>query len=191
MDFGCGQQPYRSIFKVDEYIGVDTKKSGHRNFYKRANVYYDGITIPFDDNYFDAALATQCFEHIYDVNHIVSEINRVLKPNGTLIITLPLCWEEHEIPYDFFRFTSYGIKAILIKNNFKIVSIKKLNSYKNAIRQVKINYYAYKQNKNQNLENWIKLKFITIWNNFMFKTLKDEASDEPFSTCIGVICKKI
>lgn len=58
MDFGCGEQPYRELFKVDEYIGIDIKESGHDNLSKKANIYYDGITIPFDDNYFDVALAT-------------------------------------------------------------------------------------------------------------------------------------
>lgn len=170
---------------------MDVKRSGHNNLYKKVNIYYDGIITPFDDNYFDAALATQCFEHIYNINHIVWEIKRVLKPNGTLIITLPLVWEEHETPYDFFRFTSYGIKNMLVENGFKSIFIRKLNSYRDAIRQTKITYYCYKENCNKKLKDKIKLNFITIWNNLMFEFSKEKLEDEPFSTCIGIICKKI
>lgn len=80
---------------------------------------------------------------------------------------------------------------MLIENGFKNISIKKLNSYKNAIRQTNINYYYYKQNHSKKLKDKIKLKSITIWNNLMFEFSKEKLKDEPFSTCIGVICKKI
>jgi len=195
MDFGCGEKPYESLFEFKEYIGVDIKKSGHSNEKKKADAYYDGITIPFDDNYFDGALANQCFEHIYNIKHIISEINRVLKPGGILIITLPLAWEEHEIPYDFFRFTSYGIKNILNENNFKVITIKKLNSYKNAMRQLRIRYCWYKLKQSRKLVTKLKilteLLITTVWNNLMYEISKDTSDEGIFSTEIGVICKKI
>lgn len=45
--------------------------------------------IPFKDSYFDAVCATEIFEHVPDVNPTISELWRVLKNGGTLIVTVP------------------------------------------------------------------------------------------------------
>ena len=44
---------------------------------------------------------------------------------GGLIISLPMLWQEHEEPYDFARFTSFGIIELLESNGFEIESIVK------------------------------------------------------------------
>ena len=30
-----------------------------------------------------------------------------------LVATVPFAWEEHETPFDFFRYTRYGIERLL------------------------------------------------------------------------------
>lgn len=42
-----------------------------------------------------------------------------------VIISLPFLWQEHEEPYDFVRFTSFGIIELLESNGFEIESIVK------------------------------------------------------------------
>ena len=44
---------------------------------------------------------------------------------GGLIISLPMLWQEHEEPYDFARFTSFGIIELLKSNGFEIENIVK------------------------------------------------------------------
>ena len=46
--------------------------------------------IPFDDDSFDIIYANQIFEHVKFFDRILSECNRVLKPDGTLITLFPL-----------------------------------------------------------------------------------------------------
>jgi SAM-dependent methyltransferase len=41
-----------------------------------------------------------------------SEIVRVVKPGGRIIILVPHLSRYHEEPFDFFRFTKYGLKAL-------------------------------------------------------------------------------
>lgn len=193
MDFGCGEKPYKSLFNVKEYIGVDVKDSGHPKESKSADIFYDGHTIPINDNYFNSALATQCFEHIFNIDEIISEINRVLKPKGILLITLPLIWEEHEIPFDFFRYTEYGIKELLIKNGFDIISIQKSESYKNALHQMNINYATYRYFLKKSKIKHIRLIISNIWNNIMFVITKRNIvlkKNTPFSTAIFIVCRK-
>ncbi len=46
-------------------------------------------TFPFKSNYFDAVFAGEVIEHIFDTDFLVSELSRIIKPNGFLIISTP------------------------------------------------------------------------------------------------------
>lgn len=52
------------------------------------------------------------------------EFNRILKKDGKIILSAPLGFGEHMVPFDYFRFTQFGLKALGEKNGFKIVSIE-------------------------------------------------------------------
>lgn len=58
--------------------------------------YLDGImcidlqNIPFEDNYFDFVITEDVLEHVWDVTRALNEINRVLKPGGKHIFTVPV-----------------------------------------------------------------------------------------------------
>ena len=107
LDFGCGTKPYKKLFiNVDSYIGVDYKIEGREESQKTVDFFYDGKTIPFNDKEFDSILSTEVLEHVFNVEDILFEFNRVLKINGHALITTPFMWEEHEMPYDFARFTT-------------------------------------------------------------------------------------
>ena len=53
LDVGCGSKPYRNFFSVDEYIGLDIEESGHNHKNEKIDVFYNGKTIPFENEYFD------------------------------------------------------------------------------------------------------------------------------------------
>ncbi|MGE5620950.1 MAG: class I SAM-dependent methyltransferase [archaeon] len=144
LDFGCGNKPYKSLFNVKEYIGLDIEESGHAHHNENIDVYYDGNTIPFDDCTFDSIFSSEVFEHVFNLEQILRELYRVLKPGGHILVTLPFVWEEHEIPFDFARYTSFGIKNLMEKQGFKIVKLEKSNNYIEVIFQLCIAYlYRY------------------------------------------------
>jgi SAM-dependent methyltransferase len=121
LDFGCGSKPYRSLFSVSEYIGLDTNNSGHSHKNEKIDIFYDGKKIPFDNNYFDYVFCSEVLEHVFNLNQVLSELNRVLKKDGKILITLPFVWGEHEQPFDFARYTSFGLKNILEENGFEVI----------------------------------------------------------------------
>lgn len=136
IDFGCGAMPYREIFTVENYRGLDVKTSGHDSSSMHKDViYYNGKKLPLKDSSVDSVFASEVFEHIFELDSTLMELNRILKPGGKLLITVPFVWEEHEIPYDFARYSSYGLKHLLQKNNFYMIeSLKSGSSIETCIQ---------------------------------------------------------
>ena len=129
LDFGCGRKPFENLFTVDEYIGVDLKVSGHDHTNSKVDVYYDGKHLPFENKTFDSLFCAEVLEHVFDPGKILPEINRVLKPGAKALITVPFSWNEHETPYDYARYSSFGIRHLLEMNGFKILEHKKSGSF--------------------------------------------------------------
>ena len=142
MDFGCGTKPYQSLFtQAAEYIGVDYAGEGHSHENEQIDVYYDGKTIPFPDNTFDSILASEVLEHVFNLEDILKELCRVLKPGGKILITIPFAWKENEIPVDFGRYTSFGFKNLLERNGFSIVHIDKSSNSVQTLTQQWVTYW--------------------------------------------------
>ena len=59
-------------------------------------------------------------EHVKNPHIYITEILRVLKPNGKLMLSVPFFWIEHEKPFDYRRFTQNGIKNFLISRGFEV-----------------------------------------------------------------------
>lgn len=128
LDFGSGSQPYRPLLvNCTNYVSLeyDTPQNRER---KVANIFYDGRIIPVGDCSFDCILSTQTLEHVSNPDSIVAEWARVLKEGGILLITMPFMWPEHEMPYDFQRYSSSGLRLLLEKAGFEIVEQRRLLS---------------------------------------------------------------
>lgn len=144
LDFGCGAKPYAGYFThADEYIGLDIEKSGHAHEDEQIDVYYDGKRIPFEENHFDAVFSSEVFEHVFNLEEVLPEIHRVLKPGGKLLFTCPFAWPEHEVPYDFARYSSFGMKAIIERQGFTIIEQHKTGHFFEVVMQYIILYIFY------------------------------------------------
>jgi SAM-dependent methyltransferase len=148
LDVGCGSKPYKSVFagQVDQYIGLDIDSPTARNR-GIADYFYDGKKFPLDSLSFDIVLCNQVLEHVFNPSEFLDEINRVLKPNGKLILTVPFVWDEHEQPFDYARYSSFGLIHLLEKSGFQIIEHQKLCADISVIFQL-INAYLYKTNLN-------------------------------------------
>lgn len=135
LDVGCGERPYSALFPAACYIGLDVAASGRPGAMKRPDVTYDGERLPIRQASVDGVLCTQVLEHVAQPECFISELARVLRPGGWMVLSAPLFWQEHEVPYDFFRFTSYGMKVLLGERGFEVVEIRKSSGAIEALAQ--------------------------------------------------------
>lgn len=121
IDVGCGVQPHRRFLgpKVTEHVGVDRVGA-----FAQPDLEGDALNLPVPDASFDAALSTQVLEHVPDPALALKEIARVLRPGGTLVLTCPGTWPHHEEPYDFYRYTRFGLEHLLTQAGFRVVELK-------------------------------------------------------------------
>ena len=54
----------------------------------------DAHRLPFPDGAFDAVILSEVLEHIPDDRHAIAEVARILRPGGTLAVTVPRWWPE-------------------------------------------------------------------------------------------------
>jgi SAM-dependent methyltransferase len=133
LDVGCGRRPYESFFTHCRYLGVDVEVSGRSEGDKQAHVFFDGRNLPFEERRFDAVVCTEVLEHAVEPLRLTEEMRRVLKPNGRLLVTVPFMWGEHEAPFDFRRFSTFGARRLLEEAGLRIVSLGKLTCGVDAI----------------------------------------------------------
>lgn len=143
LDVGCGSKPYAHLYQSNEYVGLEIDTHQNR-IKKNADYFYDGSKFPFDDASFDSLVANEVFEHVFNPDQFLSEVTRVLKSKGNVLMTMPFVWDEHEQPYDFARYSSFDIKSLLEKHGFEIVEQRKSTDDIRVIFQL-LNTYIYKK----------------------------------------------
>ena len=125
LDIGCGDMPYKETIEkyVERYDTSDIEERIEGVTYVCSST--DMGIIP--DNEYDSVTCLQVLEHVPDPFKSISEMNRILKPGGILLITVPHLSRIHEAPYDFFRYTKFGLREILEKSGFEVQSIEEQN----------------------------------------------------------------
>lgn len=87
LDHGCGTGRFGKLVqdKGADVIGIDVSEKILRTAKKYIAIKkFDGLNIPFDDDTFDYVLSFMVFMVIKDLDKVLSEIHRVLKPKGRL-----------------------------------------------------------------------------------------------------------
>jgi len=106
LDVGCGHRPYEKTFfaGASEYVGCD-----YLSDRSRPDVICSALDLTFPDNSFDTVVSTEVLEHVPDPQLALREMFRVAKPGARVIVSTPLYWLRHEVPYDFFRYPYDGL----------------------------------------------------------------------------------
>lgn len=127
LDAGAGNCPYKPLFQHVKYEAADFCEADMR--YASMDYVCDLASIPVADNRYDFILCSQVLEHVPEPEKVLEELYRVLKPGGELFLSVPLFFPEHGVPYDFYRFTQFGLHYLLEKAEFQIQQIEWLEGY--------------------------------------------------------------
>jgi SAM-dependent methyltransferase len=121
IDIGAGEAPYRELFSDQRYMTLDRAETPHSG-----GVDMHGVadSIPAGDGSFDVVVCTQVLEHVPEPLRALREFRRILRSGGAMIATVPFLWEEHEIPFDYYRYTRYGIEYVVRQAGFEDVDVK-------------------------------------------------------------------
>lgn len=127
LDCGCGiglSLYYLSQFYVNS-TGVETDKSNlkiAKAQFKKLKCktklkFYNGESLPFEDNYFDIVTSMEVWEHAENPRIMLKEIRRVLKPDGILhITTANKLWPvEPHYKLPFLSYLPYPLADLYVK----------------------------------------------------------------------------
>jgi len=140
LDAGCGSQQYKKYCShlkyyaqdFGKYVGDEKKSFNSHTDYNYGELDYtsDIWNIPESNEKFDYIICTEVLEHIPYPNKAIKELSRLLKKDGTLILSAPSQSLRHFDPYYFYSgFSDRYFEEILNKNKLKIETIENNGDY--------------------------------------------------------------
>jgi ubiquinone/menaquinone biosynthesis C-methylase UbiE len=121
VDVGCGEQPLRSLIeqKNAQYIGVDIVQ----NAQKTVDVVCSATSVNLPNQSASLLLCTEVLEHVVDSAQVFAEFDRLLKPNGYVILTCPFMFGLHEEPHDYNRLTTHQITELASRYSLQPIQL--------------------------------------------------------------------
>lgn len=155
LDVGCGQQPYRQLLRsADEYLGADVAPGATVDV-----VISPGEPWPLPDGYVDAVLMTQVVEYLDDIQSVVAEMRRVLKPGGIVIVTFPFLFNEHGA-HDLLRLSANAVGPFFV--GFTPVTVKRQGGIGSTIGTLFLNWLNQSLNRTPALR-LLRPLFLPVW----------------------------
>lgn len=120
LDAGAGTLSCRYLAEphCEEYVSVDFQRT-----HPELTLVADVERLPFSQRDFGTVLCVEVLEHVPHPQKAVAELFRVLQPGGHLIVTVPHYMYAHNEPYDYFRYTQYGLRLLLEEAGFEVVEL--------------------------------------------------------------------
>ena len=140
-DLGAGDSPYKEFFLqyATQYVAVDWVGSFHKT---KADIAADlNQPLPIDSAVADTVVSLSVLEHLCEPQTMLNEAIRTLTPGGGLVLQVPWQWWIHEPPYDFYRYTPYGLRYLLEKSGFADITIEAQAGFFSMLI-LKLNYFS-------------------------------------------------
>ena len=127
LDAGVGVAPYRrhsshTPYETADFMQVD-------KHYEAVDYVCDLAEIPVDDGRYDAVLLSQVLEHLPDPQRVLQSCFGCSNRTGSFWLSTPLFYAEHEQPYDYYRYTQYGLRHQLASVGFEVECLEWLEGY--------------------------------------------------------------
>ena len=169
LEVGAGSAPHIGYLKhdYDEYFIAETSSNVQEFYKEKKNIKaysYDGVNLPFEDNFFDRIIISHCLEHINNPEKFLFEMMSKLKEGGVLSISLPTD------PGHLWRLGRLFIKYFIVKKTYNISkeeyeyinATEHINSIFNLISLIRYNF------KNQIDESFLPFKIKLVDMNLFY-----------------------
>ncbi len=139
VDIGSGDSNHGAYIRPSiELFKFDFPDTNYR-YQNPPHVYADASCMPVLGASIDSVLLLEVLEHVERFDLVLSEIRRMLKPNGTLYLSAPFIYPGHDEPNDYHRFTRHGLAKDLAHHGFKIeIMIQHGNSIVVALQMINL-----------------------------------------------------
>lgn len=156
LDAGAGDGRYRAELAHTRYVGIDLTVGDPRADYSQLDVLGDLTQLPFKTDTFDAVLCTQVLEHVREPKIVLREMNRVMRPGGRLFLSAPQSWHQHQKPYDYYRYTSFGLRYLLEQAGLTVDSLRPMGGYfwYLSYQLQNINYWLFPKTLSRRFWTW-------------------------------------
>lgn len=116
------------IPETSQHIAVDYPETGARLYGARPHIWGDAQQLPLASNCSDTVLLLEVAEHLPHPDKAFKECVRILKPGGQLVVSTPFLYPEHDLPYDYHRWTSAGLESALAGNGLRVQQLRTLGT---------------------------------------------------------------
>jgi SAM-dependent methyltransferase len=134
LDLGCGDGRLSAELDASELTAADVsavalERARRRLPDARIVELEPDAPLPFGDGKFDLVLCAETLEHVRDVQLLVSEVRRVLRPGGTFALTtpanLPVGRPPNPLSPHLRFFTRRSLRNFLRELGFEVASLRR------------------------------------------------------------------
>lgn len=162
-DLGCGKRPYEKdiLEHANNYVGVDWSNCLHG---LQADVVANlNEPLPIAEAVADNVVSFQVLEHLSAPQVMLGEAHRILKQGGSLFLAVPFQWAVHEAPWDYYRFTRYGLEHLLKNAGFSNIVIHPVTGFW-SMWVLKLNYQTLRLIRGPRPLQWLgKILLLPLW----------------------------
>ena len=135
LDIGAGVGDFLSVAKNDgwETFGTEPSDKAKAIAIKKGVSFVDNLS-QLENNSFDIITMWHVIEHVPDLENQISELKRLLKPSGTILIAVPnfnsfdanyygKFWAAFDIPIHLWHFSKTAIQKLFAVQNLDLVKV--------------------------------------------------------------------
>jgi SAM-dependent methyltransferase len=155
LDVGVGSAPYWNLREDLNWQGIDVEDGPKVDF-----IINKDSSWPISNSSIDYIFCTQVLEHVENPAFLVSEIRRVLKPGGAVILNTPFLYPFHGMPNDQLRYTTTQLEYLF--EEFEIQECGTLGGVGSSIATIWLNFVNYQISQSFILQ-FLKLFLFPLW----------------------------
>ena len=125
LDIGCSDKVLEKHLPDGcRYLGLDHYVTVRTFYDTHPDVFGDACSLPLRRKCMDGVMIFEVLEHVPDPGAALSEIARVVRPGGMLLLSVPFLYPIHNAPFDFHRFTRHALLRALQEHGFTVQLIE-------------------------------------------------------------------